>query len=757
MKQWKAIFPSRSFYRTISAVFLAVCLIMGVFSFQYYAQLQSAIRGEGNGYLQEISRRISNNVSRIIDDNYAALYSMAVFLNASEIETFSDVHPVLDAQSAYWDYEKILLIDKNGKAYDVNGKEVALNNDTYFDAVLNQKQSISTAQLIDNQECIMLMVPLENLTVDGKQFVGLAASYLPAVFEQTLSMTSFGGHAYSCVISETGTTVIRPTESSSLKFGYNVLSSISESDTDGSVDMAQVKSDLSQRKAGQIVFTQNDIRYYMVYMPLTLEGWHLLTFVPTKVVNERSDLLLSITLVLCGVVAMIFATLIAMLVYVFYRNKRKLEQIAYVDEITNGNTIQKFYQLAQDALDVTGHPQYALVYTNLQKFKVLNEQFGRRTCDTMLRMFHDTIAHWLKPKECIGRVSADNFCLLLEYTDESALVDLLVNWYVRAEDFVKETKPTWPLPVAEFGVFIIDNDTIPFPQIIDRAKLALREFPKMVNSKTRYSIYSDNAHQQLFREKQLEDMMEQSLQEGEFQVYLQPKYRLPEQKIGGAEALVRWANKAEGMIYPNDFIPLFEKNGFIVQLDLWMFEEVCKRLRLWLDQGLQPMKISVNCSRVHLNNPDFLRSYETIALKHNVPPELLEIELTESVVMQDSERLGKVIDDIHAAGFGCSMDDFGSGYSSLNLIQSIPVDTLKLDKIFFRGNSKDSARMESVVGSIVTMAKALSMDTVAEGVEYPEQVEMLVRVGCDYVQGFVFARPMPLNAFEQLAFGESKE
>lgn len=210
------------------------------------------------------------------------------------------------------------------------------------------------------------------------------------------------------------------------------------------------------------------------------------------------------------------------------------------------------------------------------------------------------------------------------------------------------------------------------------------------------------------------------------------------------------------MIWPDEFIPLFEKNGFIVQVDIYVFEEVCRVLRKWMDAGKTPPKVSVNCSRVHLQDPRFLNPYRRIAEEYNIPPGLLEIELTESVVVHDSDRLLAIIDEIHEAGFSCSMDDFGSGYSSLNMIQDIPVDTLKLDRIFFHDITRDPKRMESVVDSIVRMARALSIETVAEGVEISSQVEMLRRIGCDLIQGFVFAKPMPIDAFEELAFSEEK-
>ena len=315
--------------------------------------------------------------------------------------------------------------------------------------------------------------------------------------------------------------------------------------------------------------------------------------------------------------------------------------------------------------------------------------------------------------------------------------------------------PAWGMPQIEFGVYVIENKDMPFPEMIDRAKLALKETLRQAGSKLRYAFYDDAARSRMFREKQLSDVMEDALKNREFQVYLQPKYHLPEEKIGGAEALVRWCSRAEGMIYPDEFIPLFEKNGFVVTLDLWVFEEVCRTLCSWTERGVKPVKISVNCSRVHFKNEKFLQAYLAIADQYQIDRSLIEIELTESVVFEDTERLIKIIEQIRAAGFGCSMDDFGSGYSSLNLIQSIPVDTLKIDKVFFKDKTMELDRLKAVVGGIIRMSHSLSMVTVAEGVEYREQVEMLKQEGCDYIQGYIFDKPMNIASFEQKAFGES--
>ena len=443
----------------------------------------------------------------------------------------------------------------------------------------------------------------------------------------------------------------------------------------------------------------------------------------------------------------------------YQRNRKKLETLVYVDPVTGGDTLQSFYKHAEKALKIGHSKPYVLVYTNIRNFKMLNEQFGYENCDTLLQAIYVGIEENLIHKETIGRETADRFYILLEYQNKEILLNRFMQWYDLTRNYMKNNKGLqWMYPEMVFGIYVVEDHTIPLRIMLDRAMLALRNAEiKDYETRLRYAFYDDTLRCQLLRERQILEMMNDALREGEFQVYLQPKYRLSDEKLIGAEALVRWVSESEGMIYPNEFIPLFEKNGFIVQLDLWVFEEVCRLLREWLDQGIEPVKISINCSRIHFKQTDFMKAYIDIAKSYNIPRNLIEIELTESLAFEDIEKFTYIIEEIHKAGFGCSVDDFGSGYSSLSIIEKFPVDTMKLDQTFFRSSKPNNKRFEAVISSIISMARALSMKTVAEGVEEREQVELLKRLGCDYVQGYVFAKPMPVKEFEPYLYSVNQD
>lgn len=740
-------------YKFAILAFVLICIIVSIACFAYYEKLQDTVQTESNGFMREISNQMRINAHKTINDNFSSLETLSTVMRNLNVTTYQQLHAVVQEQQENWNYQKILLIDESGIAHDTEGKTIVLSSDGYLeDVVVAKKPSMSASQTIGGKECIVFAIPTKNLMIGDTKMLALAAIYDLSTFDKVLAMTAFDGKSYAHIIRKDGTIVIRSSSKNADQSGYNVLNSLAEARMENDDELNKIKEDIAEEKSGQAEYTLNGVRKYMTYTPLKTQQWFLLTFVPSSVINAKSELLLKITLLLCSLVTIAFSLLIAFLLLTFYRNKRKLEQIAYVDPVTGGNTIQRFYELAQASLDSSGNRQYALVYTNIEKFKVLNEQFGRNACDDILRAMDHGISEDLLPNECLGRLSADNFCILTEYKSEDAIAARFDVWYQACANYIEKNDAVLLPLIIEFGVYVIGNHSMPFPFMTDRAKLALTEKTRELRGKLRYAIYDEQLRRLLFREKQLEDMMESALQNQEFQVYLQPKYRTQTEQIGGAEALVRWVSTSEGMIYPDEFISLFEKNGFIIQLDLWVFEKVCQTIRKWLDAGYEPVKLSVNCSRMHLKNPRFFDRYCDIAATYDIPPNLIEIELTETTVFNNVDQLTSTIEEIQQAGFGCSMDDFGSGYSSLNLIQDIPVDTLKLDKIFFRSTSKDMQRTESIVSSIISMAKALSMETVAEGVEHRFQVEMLKRLNCDYIQGYVFAKPMPIPQFEQLIF-----
>ncbi|MEG1684111.1 MAG: EAL domain-containing protein, partial [Oscillospiraceae bacterium] len=293
------------------------------------------------------------------------------------------------------------------------------------------------------------------------------------------------------------------------------------------------------------------------------------------------------------------------------------------------------------------------------------------------------------------------------------------------------------------GIYEIDDPGIPVDQMCDRANLALQTIKGKY--KQHYALYNDTMRQTMLREQEIRSEMAEALADQQFQVFLQPIYSLSSGRAVSAEALVRWQHPKKGMISPGEFIPLFEKSGFIAEVDRYVWEEVCRYLGRRRDAA--PLPISVNASRMSLYSPDFFDTIVELTERYGVEPSLFKIEITETAYAADPTQLMQTTKKLQAAGFPVLMDDFGSGYSSLNTLKDLPVDILKIDMKFLRG-FESGGRVGTVLISVLRMAKWLNLPVIAEGVETKEQLAFLRSAGCDLIQGFCFAKPMAMDAFE---------
>lgn len=249
--------------------------------------------------------------------------------------------------------------------------------------------------------------------------------------------------------------------------------------------------------------------------------------------------------------------------------------------------------------------------------------------------------------------------------------------------------------------------------------------------------------------EEIESIMYSALDNSEFKLYIQGKYNAKTKEINGGEALVRWINKEKGIIYPDKFIDIFEKNGFIIKLDIYMLNEVCKSLRYWIDSRLRVIPISVNISRLHLNNVGFLiDNMKKIMSMYKISSDLIELEITESLIFNESIDIVDSLLKIKSLGVKLSLDDFGSGYSSLNMLNELPIDIIKLDGVFL-GKNELSEKSKIVIKNIVRMAKELNLKVVAEGVEIKEQSDFLEEIGCDLLQGYLYRKPISVEEFEK--------
>lgn len=414
----------------------------------------------------------------------------------------------------------------------------------------------------------------------------------------------------------------------------------------------------------------------------------------------------------------------------------------YYDELTGSRNLTKFKLDATELIKENPQLGYMVIKLDIDRFKLLNEVYGYEVCDKILIEFSKAVELSLDPKcDIHARINADEFILLIGFTDDDSLVEKIKQKDKLVDEYLQQLIPD-KIYIRK-GRYSIEKGETNFNAIFEKVNFAHR-FAKTNNILV--CNYDDEIKKIALKKKDIESRMEAALLNEEFKVFLQPKYRLSDETIVGVEALVRWMPNKQDIVYPGSFIPVFEQNGFITRLDMYMFEQSCKLIRNWIDSGIAPVAISVNFSRLHLNDITFVSRLSELSNKYCIPHNLLEIEITETAIFDNIGILENVLAELHGEGFTLSMDDFGTGYSSLGLLKSIPVDVIKMDKSFF-DDSQNNARARLVIGSVMDMAKKLNAHTVAEGVETKENVDLLKSLGCDIVQGYYYARPMPAEEF----------
>lgn len=427
--------------------------------------------------------------------------------------------------------------------------------------------------------------------------------------------------------------------------------------------------------------------------------------------------------------------------------KKELNYRTHYSDVAEIYNMSTFHYATEKMLEQYPEYKYAMIRMDIDKFRLVNAFFGSEEGNNLLKYIAEYLLSLKKDYEHVtfGHVNADIFSACLGYQEES---DIL-----RFMNKLNKVLLEYPLDfdvVMTYGIYLLEDNTDGVSEIYERANLAAKKCKDDYKIRN-YAFFEGKMRDEIVKEQMIVNNMRGALNNNEFVLYLQPKYELHTNTLSGGEVLVRWIDPKRGMISPGDFIPVFERNGFIMKLDFYVWEKTCQLIRRWLDEGRKPYPISVNISRVSLYNPRLTEMISGLVQKYNIPPALLQLELTESAYTTNQQTIRTMMSTLQQKGFKIMMDDFGSGYSSLNVLKDIEVDTLKIDMRFLSDTEND-ARSENILAAVVRMAKWLNLPVIAEGVERKEQVLFLKSIGCEYVQGYYFARPMPVDEYEKFAF-----
>lgn len=428
--------------------------------------------------------------------------------------------------------------------------------------------------------------------------------------------------------------------------------------------------------------------------------------------------------------------------------EQQIYRLAYYDTLTDLPNRALLYSLLEQAISEAHrkHEHGALLFLDLNRFKHINDSFGHSPADTLLAEVGRRLSTTLRKEDVVSRLGGDEFVLALfdiNRREDAAIVAGKI-LSALAEPFFIEGHEI--LLSASIGISIFPDDGRDAETLIRNADVAMYRAKQLGDSG--YLYYSREMNLRSLERLKMEGGLRHALERSEFMLHFQPQLDLASSCIIGTEALLRWAPPGRDMVSPAQFIPVAEETGLIVPIGEWVIDAACKQLRAWLDAGLNPVKVAVNLSPRQFSQ-NLPRTVMRYLREYGISPDLLEVEITESMLMHNTDSVVAMMKEFAEAGIVISLDDFGTGYSSLSYLKRFPIDTLKIDQSFVRGIPQD-ANDSAIATAIISMAKALKLRVIAEGVETESQLDFLRSAGCDEIQGYWFSKPVPADAFAQL-------
>lgn len=651
--------------------------------------------------------------------------------------------------SSFETYETSYVVTTNGVGYDNNGKAVNVKSKEFFRNAAPIKTVVCYDKKMFGDKIIVITPKIKNFSCEGYFISVSSVSFdVPQKFAKDI---------YEIYVLDDDNNVIAHNELGKDDFD---IKSVKDGNSDDS-EMTMWYRDLisedfetfkeeEEDSAGidlkKMVSSTVPMNIWYKH-PLEINDWQVISKVNiSRGIAKEDSFALLLAWMVVGPIIIIFITLIINFASMAGQisSNRKLISLIYLDTITGKTNWIKFKSDAAKLLKKRKKNDYALVSFDICKFRMYSDMYGNSEADKLLVRVSDICHNFIKKRhELATRQGGDTFSLLIEYTG----FDMLKK---RVEDLSAALSKVNAKTAIKyhFGVYEIKDRTMTIDRINNLSGIA-KDAGANSSQMNGISYFDNEIHLRLVSEREIENTMESALEKKEFIVYLQPKYDSRNEELSGAEALVRWLSEEKGLMSPAKFIPIFEKNGFITKLDDYMLNEICALQKRWKEEGRKLFPISVNISRAHFEKPDLAEHIRDIVKQYDIPFSCVEIELTESAFFDDKNLLIETVKRLREYGFVVSMDDFGSGFSSLNSLKDIPLDVIKLDAGFFNIANDEDNRSSFIIEDTIAMAKHLRMQTVAEGIETRQQVDFLCSLGCDLIQGYYFARPMPIDEFER--------
>ena len=721
-------------------VFAIIIAAVSLIIISTTVRLQAAVDEKTKGYVSDVPSQVTAYVDEKLFNITQDLEMVEDSISRISFEEDIDgLKEYMGRKAELLDFNSLIITDQSGNYFSTDGNQIDIIDLPGVKNSFNGKEGVS---FLDGQS-LLYSVPIYR---DGRIEGVLGGVIYKESMQNILKTSCFEGKGLICITDCNGKVIISPTDLEP----FMALEDIFKSKSDLNVvrDVEHMQKNMREHADGTITFTtvKND-DVVMAYNSLDTYDWVVLTLVRADILSYDTNTYISYMFILVAVVTAIFIFIIMLLLYYNRLNHKILEDLAFTDFLTGEMNNLAFNFRSAEIIKNAPENSYSIIHLNIKNFRLINERYSSSEGDKTLKYIMSVLKRNIHSDELAARSEMDHFSLCLHENNKSIIENRIDYILKDINSFNNSEKEAYNIEFL-IGVYIVNDKSMDMTLIHDRAKTACRNCTDEYKGKCVF--YDDSFMERLRKEYKMSAAFSDALANDEFRVFLQPKVRLDNGITESAEALVRWYSKDRGFIQPGDFIPIFEKNGYIIRLDVFVFEKVCELLETWIEKGIK-IKVAVNLSRLHFKNPDFLSELKSIADSHNIPDGYIELEITESIFLHENDIkfIKEQIDEMHQMGFLCSLDDFGAGFSSLGLLKEFNIDSIKIDRSFFMGEKSEKA--ENILSCITELAERLGIDTVAEGIETEEQIEFLKRINCRMVQGYYYSKPMPIDEFEKWA------
>ncbi|EML9210845.1 EAL domain-containing protein [Clostridioides difficile] len=731
-------------FTLITILFLtSLFLTMG---YIYIEDTKHLLMSEAKIHIKEVAVQGSQLAQRQIEKDLDVLNIFSNYYASNpDIPNEEKMKNLLDEMENQKFYT-MAIVDINGNAENTKGDKFSVKDREFFKNSIKGKKYVSRPYVDEVNKSIKkiaISVPLLN----NDKVVGvLYCTYNINTLMKLINISFYENNSISYVVKNDGTIILHPQGDSLSKNIYKLL----EQDNDIQ-EVNRLKKELQENKTGATVLNMLEERRYLGYATMDngnsennyIKDWNLIFSIPETVVFSNSKQIINRAVYAVLSIVLIFVAIIFYIIYIKKSNEKEILSLAYEDKVTYIGNQNKFYRECSKYLLDKPSLNYIIVYFDINNFKMINDTFGYEFGDNLLITIAKALKEELTEGEVYARLSSDYFAIFCDYKNGR-------NKIIRKLDNIRSNIESNLSIVFEIslcvGIYFVEEGEVDIQKAVNKANMA-RSVAKGKN--INYAIYNEDVRNKLSEESMILDDIKIALVKNQFEVYYQPKFSLVTGEMIGSEALIRWNHPEHGFISPAVFIPIAEKSKLILKIGRFVFERVCNDLSEWKKKGKKIVPVSVNLSRVELYQPDIVKFINKTIQMYNLSSDFIEIEITETVAINELNILKNVLNELRKHGFSISMDDFGTGYSSISCLRDMPIDILKLDKSFLGGIEHDE-RSRNIAKSIVSLAKSLDLVVIIEGVESKEQAELMKQFGCDLVQGFYFARPMPAKNFLDL-------